>query len=439
MLNRKLSIIAAAAFLLSMPLAASASTTRLEGMTLNGDYTSDYTSIYSWPSTITGVGNLVYAELGNQYSYSWDRAMGAVLPNLWDGRYGVWGIHLRETTPVIGQGDTGAGNGGIDPNRNNDQQFDLTWGKKFGTKALGLSFSRSLAKDTYEIPGNTVTYAFDNNGSSTVDGRNIMGFGAGLSFDMNDKTTVDVTGLYQNRTWENSSTGSAVTANKLTDNGGANYLFGVRAAMKCKPNLVVVPVVKLYNFDLSSKRTVGTVSTTVTNKMSGWQAGVAGNWTIGSNDLFVLGATLAQNKLDQNADIFGVVSSYNSSFGSDGPFELDGSKNVVATESIMPQVFMALETQVNSWLTLRMGATKGVMASYKLEGKTVAGKALTVTYKTSPFALNTGAGIKVGSLRFDALLDGEFFLNPIAQLMGSNNAEFDGYTVFEKVSATYTW
>ena len=173
--------------------------------------------------------------------------------------------------------------------------------------------------------------------------------------------------------------------------------------------------------------------------MSGWQAGVAGNWTIGSNDLFVLGATLAQNKLDQNADIFGVVSSYNSSFGSDGPFELDGSKNVVATESIMPQVFMALETQVNSWLTLRMGATKGVMASYKLEGKTVAGKALTVTYKTSPFALNTGAGIKVGSLRFDALLDGEFFLNPIAQLMGSNNAEFDGYTVFEKVSATYTW
>src|SRR5437773_6175140 len=105
MFTRKLSIIAVA-FLSLLPVAASASTSRLEGMALPGDYTMDYTAIYSWPASITGLGNLVYGELGSLNTSSSDLAMGAVLPNLWDGRYGAWSIHLRQSTPQLGQGDT---------------------------------------------------------------------------------------------------------------------------------------------------------------------------------------------------------------------------------------------------------------------------------------------------------------------------------------------
>ena len=73
MLNRKLGFVFAAVMLMALPVVSSATTARLEGMSLSPDYTTDFTAIYGWPSAITGVGNLVYTDLGNP------KAMGAVL------------------------------------------------------------------------------------------------------------------------------------------------------------------------------------------------------------------------------------------------------------------------------------------------------------------------------------------------------------------------
>ena len=449
MFTRKLGIIASAALLLSMPVVALASTSRLEGMALPGDYTQDYTAIYGWPACITNVGSLVYGEMGNDLNpagapaKSWqnyERAMGAVLPNLWDGRYGVWALHLREETPAIGQGDNqtgpGAGAGGFDANTNDNQSFDLMWGKKFGKSSLGLQINRSDNSLEDDIPGTTYTFKQDNALAQNLSGnlrRNIMGFGGGWLTEMSDKMTGEISVLYQNRTFEDSQTG----AGTYEDNGGANYLLGVRLMDKCKANLTVVPVFKYYNIDLSNKTTpTGGPSTTNTNTMSGWQVGAAGNWTLGSNDLFVLGATFAQNQLKEDEDVFGLVGSLN---GADPGPNFDPKLKV--TESVTPQLFMSLETQVNSWLTLRFGAQKGAWHSVKVEGTTGGGATNeTLTYKDSPFVMNTGAGIKVGSLMFDAVLDGLFYQNPIAQLMGSEDAGFmSGGGVFTKVSATYTW
>ena len=115
------------------------------------------------------------------------------------------------------------------------------------------------------------------------------------------------------------------------------------------------------------------------------------------------------------------------------------SDTLKAKETASPQVFMALETQVDSWLTVRFGANKGVFHTYKVEGRSgVAGK--TITLKNSPFSMNLGAGVKVGSLQFDAVLDNFFYNNPAAQFLGNNNSNFfNNRYVFQKVSATYTW
>ena len=344
MLNRKLGFIFAALSLMALPVASYATTARLEGMSLPVDYTSDFTNIYSWPSAVTSVGNLVYSDLGNP------KAMGAVLPNLWEGRFGTWALHLRALTPDLGRGDN-LTTPPDDPNTNTNQSFDLMWGKKFGTTSLGVQLSRSFNELEDETAGVTTTLVkADVAGAAANLNRNIMGVGAGLGFEMTSKTNVEFSILWQTRTFE---TLPAAAGTRTEDNGGSNYMFGARATHKWSPNLNIVPVVKLYNFDLSSKSTTAGATTTSDNSLRGWQLGAAGNWTIGSNDLFVLGATVAQNTLDEESNVLG------------GAFAGFNPK-LKATESITPQLFMALETQVNPWLTLRMGATKSAFHNGQL-------------------------------------------------------------------------
>ena len=99
-------VILAVATLMALPTLALAQTSRVEGMAVPGDYIKDYTGIYTYTSCVTGVGNLVYGELGNiNGNGTTDRAVGAVLQNLFDGKLGTWSIHLREQTPSLGQGE----------------------------------------------------------------------------------------------------------------------------------------------------------------------------------------------------------------------------------------------------------------------------------------------------------------------------------------------
>ena len=56
------------ALMMALPVAASAQTSRVEGMSIQGDYIKDYTGIYTYLSQVPNVGNLVYGELGNTNS-----------------------------------------------------------------------------------------------------------------------------------------------------------------------------------------------------------------------------------------------------------------------------------------------------------------------------------------------------------------------------------
>jgi hypothetical protein len=421
----------ASLFLLVFPVAAGASTARVEGMAIQGDYIKDYTGIYTYLSNVCCVGNLVYGELGNTVTlfgsdpefgepmsanFS-DRGMGAVLGNLWDGRYGTWAIHIRELTPQLGQGSTtsgtGPGFGGGDPNTNTNQSFDLMWGKKFGTTSIGLDFNRSsgrvemapldLKSDVFNFDQFIMFDLFDPNFR-----RNVLGFGGGLGFEMTPKATLEASFLYQSRTFEWTE-----GSQSYESDGPTTYQIAARAFWQWQPNVVVVPVVKYYSFDLSTK---GDSVFTVNNNgelqdasLKGWQVGLAGNWTLGSNDLFVLGLTLANNKIENTPK--------------------SGTTSTV-TESIQPQVFAALETQVNSWLTLRMGANKGVFYSQKVES----GGTTDLEASGSPFTMSLGAGIKLSTLQLDATLSQDFPHNMPFFISGAETSN-----MFPKVSATYSF
>ena len=414
MIRRTKKILALSALVLALPVVASAQMSRVEGMALQGDFIKDWSAIFSYPSQVSNVGNLVYGELGNvdPSVITFDRSVGAVVGNLWEGRLGTWAVHLREQTPQLGQGDAGSqpapGIDGSDPNVHSMESFDLMWGKKFGTTSFGLRLNRSFGgleiDDPTQLIGK-VEYDWTLGANPNLT-RNIVGFGGGIGFEMSPTTNVEAGVLYQRRKYSiEDSTGTVLQK----EDGPATYQIAGRMMWQWQPNILVVPVFKYYSYDLSQR-----IGTTVDdNSLKGWQFGAAANWALGSNDLFVFGATFAQNKLKSANStapgVFGLVTE--------------------ETETYAPQVFAALETHVNSWLTLRFGANKGAWYSIEDQDSTVPNN---IKFKGSDFNMHLGAGVKVGNLQLDAILADDFPNNLPYFISGNQTSD-----MFTKVTATY--
>jgi len=409
-------LVLGAILMVALPVVASAQMSRVEGMALQGDYIKDWSGIFTYTSQVANVGNLVYGELGNVNSppFTFDRSVGAVVGNLWEGRLGTWAIHLHEQQTNLGQGNAfsepAPGTFGRDPNVNTAESFDIMWGKKFGTTSFGLRLARSDGAAEQSVGGVVSKFEGDLSQPDLNRARNMMGFSGGVGFELNPTTNLEVGLTYQNRTWKQNVPG--LTAEQ---DGSAAYLLAARAMWQWQPNIMVVPVFKYYNFDLGEKFTPTAGPTTkFDNSRKGWQVGGAGNWTLGSNDLFVLGLTFAQNKLDQQEDLFGL------GFGDTLKF----------TETFTPQLFASLETHVNSWLTLRFGANKGAFEKLKIEAPN--GDKATLTGST--FNMSLGAGLKFGNLQLDAILDNNF-PNHLPYFISGDVTT----NTFTKVTATYPW
>jgi hypothetical protein len=399
-LTRILSVVALAAVI---PAVASASASRVAGLNVPGDYIKDYTGIFTYVSGVTAVGNLVYAEPN-----AGTEQVGTVLGNLWEGRLGTWGVHLRRFHPTLGQASV------LDPMtvsayqlapgitfgdlNTNGESFDLMWGQKMGTGSFGLRLNRSFISQE--------TTAGTTEGDGTL-GRNIWGVGAGFGFNMNEDTDVEIGALFQNRSFQGTDFN---TPDAAADDGGTTYLLAGRMFMKSSGNLMWVPVAKYYSFDLSSvDASVPAVRTDA--QLTGWQAGIAGNWSIGSDDLLVLGLNFVGNRIEVTN-------------GTNPTQEI--------TENYYPNSFLALESHVNSWLTLRFGAQNAVLYSVKEE---LGSPVVTTTTKVHAFSYNMGAGTKIGSLMLDATLTSGFWNNPVSAVW--NNGL--GADPFPRVSATYSF
>lgn len=428
----------ATVLLVAFPVAAGASTSRIAGMGVQSDYVKDYTNVFTYISNLCCVGNLVYGELGvatdydenySEYYNTEDRAVGAILGNLWDGRFGTIGFHMREYSPALGTGSqpyvpyegyldefilgTGfetfmpyidpnvPGYTGYTPywNSYGVEAFDLMWAKKFGSMSLGLRFNRS----NYKYEDDDETYE----GFDFYD-RNVMGIGGGLGFEMSPTLATELSFLYQNRSYNWEYASGAVEEN----DGGGSYLMAARMMWQWQPDVMVVPVFRAYSFDQSAKYTpFEGEEDTYEETLKGWQAGVAGNWALNQNDLFVAGLTFAQNKYSNDT------------------YEYE------YTESLMPTMFASLETRVNPWLTLRFGGRKGVFYSTKYED-TTEGEDYEETESWSPFQFFLGAGVKLGTLQLDGVLAQDFFHNPASYITADQNYYAP---LFPKVTATYTF
>jgi hypothetical protein len=276
MMNRRNAkiLVLGAALALALPAVASAQMSRVEGMALQGDFIKDWSGIFTYTSQVANVGNLVYGELGNVSSppVTFDRSVGAVIGNLWEGRLGTWAIHLREQAPNLGQGDAASGSGpgsfGSDPNTHTSESFDIMWGKKFGTTSFGLRVNRSSGRILQEIGGVTSKLEADFTLADPNLSRNTLGVGAGVGFELSPTSNVEIGLLWQNRTWLLDVPGGIAE-----DDGGTAYLLAARAMWQWQPNIMVVPVIRV--LQLRPRREVTPTAGTTTsfdNSRKGWQS-----------------------------------------------------------------------------------------------------------------------------------------------------------------------
>jgi hypothetical protein len=545
-------LLLASVLLIAFPVVAGASTARVAGLGIQGDYIKDYTNVYTYLSNISSVGNVVYGELGNvnypgDWYYNKDQAVGVIIGNLFDGKFGTIGVHLREATPQLGQGDASApvGTDAEDPNSNYSHSFDLMWGKKIGSLAVGLRMNRSYAKQTGDpsIWGNEWTsvagddsYYYTEDGLDLAYHQNVTGFGGGLAFEVSPKLSLEGSFLYQSRSfeaadstpnplryqrenwwnyrdWDNDGYNEEIygldpnypfseglnnhlySLGTWKNDGGGAYQLALRGLWQWQPNVLVVPVFKYYKFSqkvqhdykyettnpydhiyfpsegdtlADSLREFASVTETPLDiTRSGWQLGLAGNWTLNQNDLLVLGATVSSFSVKDigndpyNVIVDGVVGDSTSEDPADWvasvpshQYFADSKYDYKYTTTVMPLVFAALETHVNSWLTLRFGAQQGVFYTTKyvnnmprerapLSEDWNAERTKEVTTKFSPFQMMLGAGFKFGNLQLDATLNPDFIHNGpyfiSGQTTGYDAYDYDGSTLFPKVTATYTF
>lgn len=385
---------------------SAASIARVRGLGVPADYLqTEASGMATYLSEVVGAGNRVDIEAGSTDAGFQDRAMGLVLPGLFGKGSGVWAIQLRQSAPSLAQAwvysPVNSGWGGFDDNVAGEA-FDVTWGRRIKEADFALRMHRSFA--SYDDG----TEVIEGEGA---DGRNVLGFAAGAAANWNERLRWEVSAHVQQRSFDEGSGGSA-------NDGSLSYLVACRALHVTTRALSLVPSFKYWSVDLASTDNGTGVESPETR--SGLQVGIAGNWSLRGGDLLVAGAQFVRNDI-----------------------ELGGGD--AEDEILSPNVFLALETHPNTWLTLRAGAQNVMFYQWH---NTFSG--VERTYLQHDFHFALGASARFDRFTIDATLDPAFLHNPLAQLSGATRAWFvgsgdvragadPGRVAFPQVSASYYW
>jgi len=127
---------------------------------------------------------------------------------------------------------------------------------------------------------------------------------------------------------------------------------------------------------------------------------------------------------EENRVILGVI--YNSKI-----FEKTRKPSIydtTITENNIPEIVGGIESELKSWLTVRVGMKKSLLI-HKLESSN--GIKSIMTDKDAPFKINLGLGIRLGSLELDAVINEDLPFTYGYFISGEENP------IFTKVSATY--
>jgi hypothetical protein len=433
MFQRKLIVVLSVAVLLAMTAGVSqGSWSRVEGMGLTvpamSQFTDDYANMFAYPTSVVRQNNIVWAELGN---------------NPGGGVNGVdtedQAFTLVRNFPRLGsiafQMKQNALNSTVASDNLNNEQLDIIWGKAFSSFdfAVRLDITNSSEEFTDSTPFGYEAHGIDFSGDPYPFGAaffedaivgtgveiNTYGITPAIAIHMDNDDRFEAAATYRRYTLDRSD--SPAPGETWQDGGNASYALNARAILHRGGTHTWYPAAWYVNDDLSWEVTgVTPTARSADESYKQFGIGISDNMRVNSDNLLLWGVMFAQDK-----------HSYERTDNNDAVAS-GATKTFEEKHTMMPLVFAAIETQATSWLTVRIGASRGMLSS-RDEFTDFGAPAFTFTDKTreSEFNFSLGTGIKWNNLDVDMTLNEEFPLSG-GYILSGNEA-----TPFTRVSATY--
>jgi len=334
-----------------------ASTARVRTLAHTGDYIPDDSNVNRWYSTLPSYANQVTAEMGfisydsdlsDTRALSWNIACGD------EAEYGTYRISLNEnavdhpglwminpfhtmkspgtSTPNL----FGIGDGGFDTPINN---WDLAGAWEIGENAaVGVSFTRS----GFSIKSS------DGAGSETNFDLSWTTFGVGGTWSNNEDLVLD--GVFNfgmaGGMLEEVGTSSTATAEWDSKN---SIDFAARGMWDWKDDVTVTPVIEFctaeYSFIADAASAAAPIVAPDGDKWTNFMLGVGMDVDVNTDNTLIFAVEFNSMKWE-------FVNPPTSTTGTDTLFEL--------SQTYLPTIRMALESDITSWMKTRVGAAKTI-------------------------------------------------------------------------------
>ncbi len=380
--------------------AAFATTSRVTALAGTSNYINDDSNIFRWYGTLPSYANLVLVEAGQATGQAGsavntdDQALGFTYSWGEDSPLGTWGIFLLTNSlddgsfftfnPLFTLGDVGSefttppttdvpGTtiGPLMPTT----KFVLAWGNELEQLSYGIMFTRSdgSTKTTSPPPPAGV--------GSSEESVTYMTIGAGIRADLGENAYIDVAVTYGTAGGDSIGPAAPGGGDKF-ENGSAFDLAG-RIFFEWRDDITVVPYVDFQTFDVSAQ----SVPVSVTNGISGtdFSIGVSLNMDVNTSNMLIFATEFQSVSLE--------------------PSNLAGGDQTDLTMTTLPKFYLAVESDINSWLTTRVGATKTMMETERTSATGDVTSTTGAPFAGDDFAWFLGAGFHMGDWDVDAVLE----------------------------------
>lgn len=326
---------------------AFATTSRVASLAGAANYINDDSDVFRWYATLPSYNRMVMAELGRvssttgvsgqtdiDVSY---QALGFTHSFSEDGSWGTWGIFLLRNSyddmsfylfnPLgtladeLGNG-TGDGLETANDVSTPTTKFVLAWGIDLEAVSLGLNFTRS--DYSVEVTSETAGTFGGDISMTTV--------GGAIRWDATDQFYGDAQATF-----------GFLGGDTLGGfDKGTSFAIEGRGFWEMRDDLDIVPYFgwKAYEFQLQRGTPAATGPTSRGDKVNDVTLGASLNFDVNSNNMLLFATELEFNKWEFSE-------------------QAQGEQREL-TQRTVPRFYIALESDINSWLTTRIGAVKNM-------------------------------------------------------------------------------
>ena len=327
---------------------AFATTSRVRSLANSGDYLSDDSNVFRWYSTLPSYAHLVQAELGTFYGVYYDgvalssRGLSLNYGCGEDAKWGTYRITLLEyavddpafnsINPFFSGLTPGniADNVAAPYNSTPVNKWDVAGGWELGESfTLGVALTRSSFKTEDETED-----------TSTKISSSFTTIGAGLTWSNNEDMLLDLAFTYGFAGGESEYTADPTPDPAKIEWDGKNaFAIAGRMFWDWKDFVKLVPVIEYGQAEYSLTRTETGYPSPNGNKVMGFRGGVGLDIEVNGDNTLIFAAEFQTAKSEYaNPDTL-------------------SSSDKEESITVLPTLKLALESEITSWLTTRIGAT----------------------------------------------------------------------------------